>query len=32
MMVHKKVLESKQNCVEMDRSGRTVGQDTKKLQ
>lgn len=29
MMVYNKVLESKQNCVEMDRSGRTVEQYTK---
>lgn len=29
MTVHKRVLESKQNCVEMDRSGRTVEQYTK---
>lgn len=29
MVLHKKVLESKQNCVEMDGSGRTVEQDTK---
>lgn len=29
MAVHKKALESKQNCVEMDRSGRTVEQYTK---
>jgi len=29
MVVHKSVLESKQNCVEMDGSDRTVEQYTK---